>query len=147
HAPAASVALLAAALDAAPGHAARAVDAVAVGPPGGEPVRWFLGVLSAGIDAAVNERANRMRWPGGTGRYVRGLLAELARYAPYGYRVTMDGAVWEGAGTLVAVANLPSFGGGMRIVPGATPDDGLLDVLIADGVSRTTLVRLFPRVY
>ncbi|MEE6296046.1 diacylglycerol/lipid kinase family protein [Georgenia wangjunii] len=147
HDPAASVALISRALDAAPGHVTRAVDAVAVGPPGQAPARWYLGVLSAGIDAAVNDRANRLRWPRGGGRYVRGLLAELARYAPYGYRVTMDGTAWEGPGTLVAVANLASFGGGMRVVPGAVPDDGVLDVLIADGVSRTTLLRLFPRVY
>src|SRR5690606_31044206 len=48
---------------------------------------------------------------------------------------------------LVAVGNTASYGGGMRITPGAVADDGLLDVLVAGPISRTTLVRLKPRVY
>ena len=51
---------------------------------------WYLGVLSCGFDAAINARANEMTWPKGSGRYVRALVAELARFRPYGYRVTMD---------------------------------------------------------
>lgn len=48
---------------------------------------------------------------------------------------------------LVAVGNGASYGGGMRICPQADTTDGLLDVLIGGAVSRTTLVRLKPRVY
>ncbi|MCK6209166.1 diacylglycerol kinase family lipid kinase [Georgenia sp. EYE_87] len=125
----------------------RLVDAVAVSRPGGPTEHWFMAVLSCGLDAAVNDRANRMTWPADGGRYVRALLAELGGYVPYGYRVTMDGRVWEGDGTLVAVANTRSFGGGLLIAPGAEPDDGMLDVVIADGLSRSRLLRLFPRLY
>ena len=32
---------------------------------------------------------------------------------------------------LVAIGNTDSYGGGMRIVPGADPTDGLLDVVVA----------------
>jgi diacylglycerol kinase (ATP) len=125
----------------------RTLDAVAVSRPGGPVEHWYMAVLSCGIDAAVNDRANRMTWPAGAGRYVRALMVELAAFEPFGYRVTMDGQVWQGDGTLVAVANTPCFGGGMRIAPDALPDDGLLDVVIADGLTRTELMRLFPRVY
>ncbi|WP_448072254.1 diacylglycerol/lipid kinase family protein [Georgenia yuyongxinii] len=125
----------------------RTLDAVAVSRPGGPVEHWYMAVLSCGIDAAVNDRANKMTWPAGAGRYVRALTVELAAFEPFGYRVTMDGQVWQDAGTLVAVANTPCFGGGMRIAPGAVPDDGLLDVVIADGLTRTELMRLFPRVY
>jgi diacylglycerol kinase (ATP) len=125
----------------------RTVDAVAVSRPGGLTEHWYMAVLSCGLDAAVNDRANRMTWPADGGRYVRALLAELGGYVPYGYRVTMDGRVWEGDGTLVAVANTRSFGGGLLIAPSAEPDDGLLDVVIADGLSRSRLLRLFPRLY
>lgn len=128
-------------------HGVRALDAVAVSRPGGPTEAWYMAVLSCGIDAAVNDRANRLTWPSGEGRYLRALAAELVDFAPYGYRVTMDGVVWEGAGTLVAVANTRCFGGGLLIAPDAEPDDGLLDVVIADGLSRSALVRLFPRLY
>jgi diacylglycerol kinase (ATP) len=129
------------------GAGVRMVDAVAVSRPGGPTEHWFMAVLSCGLDAAVNDRANRMTWPADGGRYVRALLAELGGFVPYGYRVTMDGRVWEGDGTLVAVANTRSFGGGLLIAPDAKPDDGLLEIVIADGLSRSRLLRLFPRLY
>ncbi|KAE8762703.1 diacylglycerol/lipid kinase family protein [Georgenia thermotolerans] len=125
----------------------RALDAVAVSRPGGPVARWYMAVLSCGIDAAVNDRANKMSWPAGAGRYVRALMVELAAFEPFGYRVTMDGEVWEGDGTLVAVANTRSFGGGLLIAPDARLDDGLLDVVIADGLTRTELLAVFPRLY
>ncbi|WP_265521218.1 diacylglycerol/lipid kinase family protein [Oerskovia flava] len=114
--------------------------------------RWFCGVLSAGIDAAVNARANRQRWPRGSARYVRAVVAELARFVPYGYRLTLTGAdghphVWESPGSLVAVANGPRIGGGVRIAPDARLDDGLLDVVVAGPLTRLGAARIFPGMY
>lgn len=125
----------------------RAVDAVRVGPPDYSAHEWFIGVLSCGVDAAVNARANALTWPRGGGRYVRGLVAELRRFRPYGYRLTLDDETWESTGTLVAVANGGLFGGGMRIAPDSRMDDGLLDVVIAGPLSRTELLGIFPKVY
>ncbi len=125
----------------------RAVDAVLVGPVDYSAHEWFLGVLSCGFDAAVNARANTMTWPAGSGRYVRALAAELRRFRPYGYRLTLDDETWESTGTLVAVANGGLFGGGMRIAPGSLMDDGLLDVVIAGPLSRRQLLAIFPKVY
>ena len=108
---------------------------------------WYAGALSVGFDAAVNTRANAMTWPSGRGRYVRALLAELARFRPFGYRVIVDGSVREIAGTLVCVANSPAIGGGMRIAPDARSDDGLADVIVAGALSRRGVLRTFPKLY
>ena len=89
-------------------------------------------------------RANEMTWPKGSARYVRALGAELGRFRPYGYRVTLDDRVWESAGTLVAVANTPWFGGGFKIAPDAAVDDGLLDVVVAGPFTRTGVLKIFP---
>lgn len=124
-----------------------AVDAVRIGPPGYDTERWYLATMSAGFDAAVNERANRLTWPRGTARYVRALVPELAGFEPYGVRITVDDEVWEQSVTLVAVANGPTYGGGMRIAPDARWDDGLLDVVIAGPLSRGELARLFPKLF
>ncbi len=48
---------------------------------------------------------------------------------------------------LVAIANAPAYGGGMRISPDARVDDGLLDVVVAGPISRLEFVRIFPRVF
>ena len=109
--------------------------------------RWFGAVLATGFDAKVNDRGNRMRWPCGRLRYDVAMLAELAAFRPLSYRLVLDGRPMELEAMLVAVGNGPSYGGGMRICPGASLVDGLLDVTVLTAMSRARLVRLFPSVY
>lgn len=109
--------------------------------------RWFLGVLSAGFDALVNERANSWRWPKGPRRYDLAIARELPVFRPLRYRIELDGEAEELRGMLVSVANSSSFGGGMRIAPDASVEDGLLDVVVLGPVSTLEFLRVFPRVY
>lgn len=113
----------------------------------GGAVRRTACVLSAGFDAAVNARANEYRFPPGGGKYIRGVFAELHGFRPYGFTLTIDGERRQLAGTLVAIANGPYLGGGMKIAPDARIDDGLADVVIAQGLTAWQIVRLFPRIY
>ena len=96
-------------------------------------VRWWVGVLGAGFDARVNERANGWSWPTGRWRYVLAVARELPVFRPIPYVVEVDGQRRETGAMLVAVANGPSYGGGMRVCPDAVLDDGLLDVLVLPG--------------
>jgi diacylglycerol kinase (ATP) len=48
---------------------------------------------------------------------------------------------------LAAVANTPTFGGGMRIAPRAALEDGLLDICIVGKLPKFKLLALFPTVY
>lgn len=124
----------------------RAVDAVRqVGPTG--RTQWFGGVLAAGFDAVVNERANGWRWPKGQARYVLAVLRELPVFRPVPYVVTVDDERRQTEAMLVAIGNGPSYGGGMRVVPGAEMDDGLLDVLILHRIPVHEFLRVFPKVY
>jgi len=132
----------------------RVVDAVrcapvpALGMPAGTPARrWFAGVLCGGFDALVNERANGWRHPRGRLRYDLATLRELPALRAREYRLELDGEPWQVPAVLVVVANAPSYGGGLRICPSARMDDGLLDVVVVAPVSRTALVRLYPRVF
>ncbi|MCT9081244.1 diacylglycerol kinase [Streptomyces fulvoviolaceus] len=110
--------------------------------------RWFGTVLASGFDSRVNDRGNRMRWPAGRLKYDLAMLAELAAFRPFPYRITLDdGAVREVEATLVAIGNGSSYGGGMRICPGADLTDGLFDITVVGDCSRTTLLRVFPSVY
>ncbi|MCA2219440.1 diacylglycerol kinase family protein [Jidongwangia harbinensis] len=109
-------------------------------------VRWFGAVLAAGFDAIVNERANRMRWPRGPRRYDLAIALELTRLRPRAYTLDLDGTDHSFEGVLVAIGNCESYGGGMRIVPGADPADGLLDIVVAATLGRGALARLKTRV-
>ncbi|HEY9408208.1 MAG TPA: YegS/Rv2252/BmrU family lipid kinase [Jiangellaceae bacterium] len=108
--------------------------------------QWFAGVVAAGFDARVNDRVNRMRWPRGPRRYDLATLAELGVFRPISYRMDLDGETSELEAMLVAVGNIPSYGGGLRITPDASLDDGEFDVVVVAPVSKATLVRVFPRV-
>ncbi|WP_367324372.1 diacylglycerol kinase [Streptomyces sp. HUAS ZL42] len=110
--------------------------------------RWFGTVLASGFDSRVNDRGNRMRWPTGRVKYDLAMIAELAAFKPFPYRIRLDdGETQEIEATLVAVGNGASYGGGMRICPGADLTDGLFDVTVVGDCSRTTLLRVFPGVY
>lgn len=109
--------------------------------------RWFLGVLSAGFDALVNERANGWGWPRGRLRYPLAIARELPAFRPLRYRLELDGADVEELAMLVSVANGASYGGGMRIAPDASYTDGLLDVVVLGPVSKAEFARVFPTVY
>ncbi|MEU3489370.1 diacylglycerol kinase [Streptomyces massasporeus] len=110
--------------------------------------RWFGTVLASGFDSRVNDRGNRMRWPTGRLKYDLAMIGELAGFRPVPYRIRLDDdKVLEVEATLVAVGNGSSYGGGMRICPGADLTDGLFDVTVVGDCSRTTLLRVFPRVY
>ncbi len=124
----------------------RAVDAARSLDPSGE-TRWFLGVLAAGFDAVVNERANGWRWPKGPMRYNLAIVRELPVFRPIPYVLTLDGERSETAAMLVAVGNGPAYGGGMRVTPDAVFDDGLLDVLVLHRIPVHEFLRVFPKVF
>lgn len=105
----------------------------------------FLTVTALGFDARVSDRTNRLSWPRGGARYYLALLIELARLRPMTFTLTYDGGAPKIApGTLVAVGNTASYGGGMPVAAGALPDDGRLDIVHVAPLSRLRLVLLFP---
>ncbi len=46
---------------------------------------------------------------------------------------------------LTAVLNSPTYGAGLRLAPGATLDDGLLDVVTIEDLSKIGVLALLPR--
>ena len=68
-------------------------------------------------------------------------------FQPPAMRIVHDEGVFEGRVMFATLANLPRFGGGMRIAPQAQIDDGILDLVIVKEVSRRTLLAVFPKVY
>jgi len=121
----------------------RLLDAVEVTRTDG--TGWFASILSSGVDALINERANAWRWPKGPARYTLAALRELAVVRGVGLRVTLDGRTFEGEHLLVAVANTRCYGGGMLMAPDADPADGLLDVVVVEKLPPIGALQLFPK--
>ena len=93
--------------------------------------RWFVGVLAAGFDALVNERANPWPWPNGPDALQprhrpRAAACSTPSRTPSSStaRGTRPGRCSSRSATARPTA------AGMRISPDAVLDDGLLDVLV-----------------
>jgi len=117
--------------------------------------QYCVTVIGIGIDGKVAQTVNDCwykKWFNlfrlGHFTYVLSLFQVLLQYRPNTVTLIVDGTemtfsnVW-----LIAVANLPNYGGGMFICPGASCSDGLLDLCIVYGISRFKLLRIFPQVF
>lgn len=107
----------------------------------------FLAVLSAGFDSEVTERANNLKWPTGSSRYLVATMTELAVYKPVEFTITVDDRVLVREAMMLAVGNGSSYGGAMLVCPGAVVDDGLFDLTFLTKTSKLTFLRTFPGVF
>lgn len=117
---------------------------VDVGDVDGAP---FVGIASVGLDSDVNRIANDARLIPGAGVYVYATLRALAGWSDARFQVEVDDRRHEVTGYSVAVANSGVYGGGMRLVPHARLDDGVLDVLTIASTPKLRLARTLPKVY
>ncbi len=109
---------------------------------------WFTSVANTGFDAEVNRWANGVRHLGGTALYLAGTARTLAVFRPRRFRVEIDDEPPRSVDAwLLAVGNTPLYGGGLRIVPDARTDDGMLDLCIVEAAPVRTFLANFPRVF
>lgn len=108
---------------------------------------WFGAILSTGFDSLVNERANAMKWPKGPSKYNVAIALELLGFKPRNYEIDIDGQKFSTKAMLIAIGNGQSYGGGMRVCPGAGINDDLLDVMVLSPISKFEFLRVFPKVY
>jgi diacylglycerol kinase (ATP) len=103
----------------------------------GSKVWYFIDIAEAGIGADVSERANRMPKFLGSSTYFIATLASLVGWKHKLLHVVVDGTIRRDlTGQAVVVANCQFYGGGMRIAPGAIPDDGMFDVIVEGPIGK-----------
>jgi YegS/Rv2252/BmrU family lipid kinase len=130
----------------------RAMDVGEVSQLGSEtPGRAFVGIASVGFDSDANRIANEApSWLGNL-VYAYGALRALAAWRPARFELELDPPDGERkafTAYTVGACNSKSYGGGMRAAPGAMLDDGLLDVVVLENVSKLTfLTKILPRVF
>ncbi len=67
---------------------------------------------------------------------------------PIEVRIDFQGselASQQGKALLVAALNTPTYGAGVRLAPEASLDDGLLDIVMIEDLSKIGVLTLFPR--
>jgi YegS/Rv2252/BmrU family lipid kinase len=122
----------------------RAVD---MGETGG---RGFVGIASAGFDSDANRIANEApRWLGGL-VYAYGALRALASWRPATFEIELDppGERHTFTGYSVGAANSKAYGGGMFAAPDALLDDGMLEIVVCERMSRMRFLgSMLPKVF
>jgi YegS/Rv2252/BmrU family lipid kinase len=114
----------------------------------GTPVtRYALLYASVGIIGEVLKQVTPAvkRLFGRRLAYPVGALRAIWKYRAPHLRVTCDGQTWDRRFLLLCASNAELSGGGMRLAPGARMDDGLLDVNLAETVSRRAAAALVWR--
>jgi YegS/Rv2252/BmrU family lipid kinase len=129
----------------------RAVDlGVAVDATTGAIGRAFVGIASVGFDSEANRIANDApAWLGGQ-VYAYGALRALASWRPARFEIELDppGEHHSFLAYTVGAANSKTYGGGMRAAPDALLDDGLLEIVILESISKLGfLTKILPKVF
>lgn len=108
--------------------------------------RFFANGAGVGFDAEVTRIARSYRLPIGDLVYLIAIFrAMLNGIATPELQVRSEDFSWNGPATLASVSNGPWIGGMFHIAPMAKNDDGLLELMIADPVSRRRIVSLLPK--
>ena len=108
---------------------------------------YFANGLGVGFDAQVALEANAIRWLRGNAVYGVALAKILLlKHSRPQVTVRYDGQELETDITLLTVNNGRVEGGAFVMAPDAEIDDGLFDVVVAQGMGRLGILQLLPQV-
>jgi len=107
--------------------------------------RYFINCVGVGFDAVGTiEAAKLPRWGG----FMSFLLAILKTIFLYNHAplatIEYDGALIEQRSLMISMMNGRRLGGNFFMAPDSKPDDGLLDLCIAEQMSSFQILRLVP---
>ncbi len=120
------------------------LDAVEV--TSAEGTKTALGIISLGIDATANWVGNHSWLRSGPLAYAWGAVVGFAGgFKPWPIEARIDGRATELGGWLTSVSNTGWFGGGVNILPQSRADDGTLEIINVEKMSRLRALPLLGR--
>lgn len=113
------------------------------GVAGGFP---FFNAMGVGFDAEISTRFNRLVRRG-LGAYIRTGFKAWSDYRPLRYRIQSGDTELDTTAFIVTVANSDQYGNDCFIAPGASVDDGRLDLTLLTRVNLLTALPLAARLF
>jgi len=110
--------------------------------------RYGINICSVGIDARIGtdvHKYSKIPIIGGATGYIVSLIINVIKGVTQKFRVSTEDLVIDKEITLACVCNGRYYGGGFNPVPDAFPDDGILDCLIVEPVSRFKVAEIVGR--
>jgi len=110
--------------------------------------RHFINIAAFGVAGDVAHHIHRTgKALGGRLSYALSSAWVLLTARAKALRLNADGRDLSGRYHMGVLANTSSMGGGMLIAPGASHEDGALDLVLVADMSRFRLLRNFPKIY
>ncbi len=114
-------------------------------------VRHFANIASFGLSGSIVSRVNRARIAklfGGSFAFAFHSALGMLAYSHRAVRIICDNGFDEMVAiSTVAVAKGQYFGGGMRVAPGAQPDNGQFDVVIMEASDKAQMLADMKQIY
>lgn len=109
--------------------------------------QYYLNILGVGLIADILKLTNEKLKGFGSLGYSLAVMMRLAKGMRNRMLLTVDGEKMEIADSALVISNSKYTGGGMKIAPMADTQDGLVDVVIFQGVNRRDILNIFSRVF
>ena len=115
-------------------------------------LRYFLNACDVGIGAVVANEVNSINEDNekksGKGKYFRSIIKQIFRFKAFDATYVHDGHnSYVKKTVIMAVCNGMFFGGGVKISPISRMDDGVLELVATDNVSKLDLLDLVSKIY
>jgi YegS/Rv2252/BmrU family lipid kinase len=109
--------------------------------------QYYLNILGVGLIADILKLTNEKLKGFGSLGYSLAVMMRLAKGMRNRMLLTVDGVEFEIVDSALVISNSKYTGGGMKIAPMADTQDGLVDVVIFQGVNRRDILSIFSRVF
>jgi diacylglycerol kinase (ATP) len=110
-----------------------------------QPAKYFGNTINVGFGGTVTVEARKVKWVRGMALYLPVVLKTVFLARSPRMTVKYNDQEVTMPMLMVTVGNGAREGGGFFCTPDAQPDDGLLDLCIAEAVGKLTQLSLVPR--
>jgi len=107
--------------------------------------RYFINGLGIGLDGAVAKRFKKLKIFGGFAGYLIGTVIEAFKFKGFNAKVSSNGEIYENSFILLGASNGPTQGG-IRLAPGASVSDNLLDIHLIENMNFFKRLLILSRV-
>jgi len=106
----------------------------------------FINIGNIGLDARIVQNAHSLKAKYGRKAYIAAVYKSIAQHKSIQLEIEVDGKDFSGKYSLVAVCNGQYYGGGLRIAPAASINDGKITLCLVESTSRLRLMTIFPTI-
>ncbi len=111
-----------------------------------QKIFYFINILGFGFTTDVTRQAVHYKFFGKQA-YTLAILKKLIGLKSYPLLMELKGKKYELHNTFVSILNTKYAGGNLLMAPKALHNDGLMDVIVVNKLSRWELLKTFPKIY